>query len=140
MSIVLGATLFCLAMVGGAVSTAAAQPEFPSCQTTPAHSVGAHLESPGRWTYDHHVVWCVEDGKITWWESVVVAGESAVCVREGEENTPTPVPNSNDLTIKNVSTFLCSDDSGRQPKYENPWSIVRISPSGGSWIHAKGVD
>lgn len=136
--VLLGVTFFCLAVGGGAVSSATAQPEFPPCDTVLYKSEEAHIPLP-EWTYDHHVVWCAKGGKIVWWESVVTA-DSVSCEWLGAESRSTPVPNSNDLTIKNVGTFQCPGDSGREPKYENPWSITNISPNGGSRVDAMGVD
>lgn len=137
LTLVLDVVFFCMVAISGA---AAQQSGEPPCQT-PYESESVRHKADSGWSYDYRLVWCAAEGEITWWEPVVdvVVSADSECVWEGSKNIPLPVPESNDLNVLNIGILRCVDGSAGRPRYENPWSIVGISPAGRSWITAMGI-
>lgn len=136
LTLALDLIFFCMVAIGGA---AAQRPGEPPCHT-PYESEHVSHKADSGWSYDYHLVWCAAEGRITWWESmvVVVVAAGSECAWEGNNDIPLPVSGGNDLNVLDTGIFRCSDGVGR-PRYENPRGIIGISPAGRSWITAMGI-
>lgn len=137
-AVALGAAFF--AGVPLAEDTGAA-PELPPCATTPHRSVDVSIDDPGQWSFDYHVIWCVNEGEIEWTVPVVThkvpAGSS--CTWKGNEESQSPAENRTELTALAMAKFSCGQDDETASDVI-AWGIVGVSPDGRSRVVDEGID
>jgi hypothetical protein len=134
----LASVLLATAFLGGipfAANATAAQP----CSSAPIVSVPVVHDYFERWTYVFEVVWCVEDGTITWTEPRVTptVRDSTCAWRGTRDTTETPAEN-NGRTRFHMGEFTCQRESGTYGI--NPWGFITVYPDGSSKVADSGVD
>ena len=120
--------------------TATAEPDLPACQTVPWRSEVAQQFSAGRWGYLYRLIWCVEQGKITWAvpEVVPVLPDASDCTWQGPlEDSLKQEPNSDNWLGFDMGLFVCPAGGGTDGDY--PWGIIHIRPDGTSSIQDQGT-
>lgn len=112
-----------------------------TCSTPPLTSVPVTLADGDLWSYQYHVIWCVEDGRITdLAHRVARVVDGVTCDRStnAEESETRVGDGSGAWNGFNMAEFSCKDRDGQEGSV-NPWGIITVWPNGDSAVERKGI-
>lgn len=131
------AMLFATGLTTGTAGAAAET----KCSTPELTSVSVQLANPGRWAYQYHVTWCVENGEITAiTPHVTHEDDGTTCrwVTNAEEAQSRLPDGTGGWKAFNMGDFSCRNGDGTDGTV-NPWGIINVWPDGTSRVVDKGI-